>query len=78
MAAFGSKAFPAACLPCVKTYIEIKGSKDRPLKLADNLLVWQGVVYLDAEGNIFLSDGTSYALDNVEVKATSKGSTKKK
>lgn len=68
-------ATPAsACSRGIKTYIEIKGSKDNPLKLTKNLLVWQGVVYIDGEGNFFLSADTSYVLDDVKDKLSNQGS----
>lgn len=69
MAPFSNTSYPAACLPGVKTYIAFKGSKERPLKLAQNFAVWQGTVYLDGEGNVFLSENTSYRLDGVDRKA---------
>jgi hypothetical protein len=66
---FSNTAYPAAGLPGVKTYISVRGSKEQPLKLAQNLDLWQGVVYLDGDGNVMLSEGTSYKLDGLEFKA---------
>jgi hypothetical protein len=66
---FSNTAYPAAGLPGVKTYISVRGSKEQPLKLAQIFDLWQGVVYLDGDGNVLLTEGTSYKLDDLDFRA---------
>lgn len=59
----GSSLMPAAGFPGVRTYLQVKGKADNPLWIGRNFKVWNGEVYLDGEGKLYLKEGTAFHLD---------------
>lgn len=58
----GAGLIPAAGLPGVRTYLQVKGNAENPLWVGRNFKVWNGEVYLDGEGKFYLKKGTSFQL----------------
>lgn len=58
----GSSLTPAAGFRGVRTYLQVKGKADNPLWIGRNFKVWNGEVYLDGEGKLYLKEGASFHL----------------
>jgi hypothetical protein len=64
-----SESYPGGGRSGVKTFLEVKGSKDKPLRLSENLEVWQVVVFKDSSERFTISAGTWYRLNCTEERA---------
>jgi len=52
---------PAAGLPGVKTFVELKPGKGNPLRIAENLVISQGAFFFDGYV-FFIRSGSSYSI----------------
>ncbi|MBI2438392.1 MAG: hypothetical protein HYV36_06230 [Lentisphaerae bacterium] len=62
MAPGPGKYIPAAGLPGVKTFVEVNSSTNNPLRIADNLVIYQGAFFFDGKV-FFIREGSAYSMD---------------